>query len=155
MNTVFDLKSVQAQWVLGLILSDDLPDIAAKALAKGIESKSLIELAGLNGCETDEAKKLFGQALGELGFKNMETIDALKNYARFVSTAMLEAELMPLEGAKLIWQASRRLNLPDFHDLDGFIYAASELEDRPQDKELFEKVILEEAQRWRHFQTGA
>ncbi|MDR3414384.1 MAG: hypothetical protein P4L87_26060 [Formivibrio sp.] len=148
MNIELNLKSIQAQWVLGLIPADDLPDIAAKAVSAGIESKSLIELAGLNGSDTDETRKLFEQALNELGFGSMRKIDALRHYARFISAAILNSELAPLEGAKRIWQASRRSTLPDFHDLDAFIYAASELEDRPQDRVLFEKAILAEAARW-------
>jgi len=148
MNTNFNLKSIQARWVLGLIPADDLPDIAVKALSAGVESKSLIELAGLSGNDTDEARKLFEQALNELGCESMGKIDALRNYARIVSTSMLNLELTPLEGAKRIWQASRHSSLTDFHDLDTFIYAASELEDRPQDRALFEKAILEEAARW-------
>jgi hypothetical protein len=50
-----------------------------------------------------------------------------------------------LEGAKRIWQATLNAELNGFHDLDGFIYAASELEERPEDKALFEKAIIEEA----------
>jgi hypothetical protein len=148
MSTESDLKAIQAQWVLGLVRSDDLPDIAAQALSTGTESKSLVELAGLNRSETDEARRLFEQALSELGCEHMEKKDALKNYARIVSTAMLESKLTPLEGAERIWQASRCSRLTGFHDLDAFIYAASELETRPEDKALFEEAILQEASRW-------
>jgi hypothetical protein len=148
MTAAFDLKSIQAQWVLGLIRSDDLPDIATQALSGGIESKSLVELAGLAGNETHEARKLFDQALSELGCKGMEKTDALKRYAKIVSALILALEITPLEGAKRIWRATLNARIDEFHDLDGFIYAASELEDRPEDKALFEKGIIEEARRW-------
>ena len=137
--------------MLGLILPDDLPDIAANALSAGMESKSLVALAGLNGSETDEARKLFERALSELGCDSMEKVDALRNYARVVSVAMLKSELAPLEGAKQIWKATLNAEVENFHDLDPFIYAASELEDRPQDRALFEKAILDEAARWRAY----
>ena len=148
MSTGFDYKSVQARWVLGLIPSDDLPNIATQALSAGIESKSLAELAGLTGNETDEARKLFEQVLNELGGEGMKTADALKHYAKIVSTSILASEITPLEGAKRIWQTTLNASVPGFHDLDGFIYAASELEDRPEDKALFEKTIIDEAERW-------
>ena len=152
MSTGFDLKSIQAEWVLGLIATNDLPDIAAKAVSAGIESKSLVELAGLNGNETDEARKLFGQALNELGCRSMEKAEALGRYAKIVSTLILASEVAPLEGAKRIWQATRKAELNGFHDLDGFIYAASELEERPEDKALLEKAIIEEARSWTSFE---
>jgi hypothetical protein len=151
MSADFNMKSIQAQWVLGLILVDDLPDIAAEALSVGIESKSLVELAGLSRSETDEARKLFGQALIELGCQRMEKAEALGRYAKIVSTSILASEVTPLEGAKRIWQATRKAELNGFHDLDGFIYAASELEDRPEDKALFEKAIIEESRSWSSF----
>lgn len=152
MSKELDLKSVQAQWVLGLIPTNELPDIAAKALSAGIESKSLLVLAGLNGSETDEARKLFGQALNELGCRSMEKAEALGRYAKIVSTLILASEVAPLEGAKRIWQATRKAELNGFHDLDGFIYAASELEERPEDKALLEKAIIEEATSWSSFE---
>lgn len=149
------MKSIQAQWVLGFIPTNQLPEIAADALSAGIESKSLVELAGLNGMETDDARKAFERALNELGYKSMEKADALRNYATTVSISMVESSLAPLEGAKRIWRATLAANLTNFHDLDTFIYAASELEDRPQDKGLFEKAILEEAARWSVKETPA
>ena len=148
-SKVFDLRLLEAKWVLGLIHSEELPDIAATALTHGIESKSLIVLAGLNGSDTDEVRKLFEQALCELGCGRMEKIDAVRNYARSVSTAILESELAPLDGAKQIWKATLNAEISEFHELDAFIYAASELEDRPQDKALFEKAILQEATQWK------
>jgi hypothetical protein len=152
MGPDFNMKSVQAQWVLGMILADNLPDVAAEALSAGIESKSLIELAGLSRSETDEARKLFGQALIELDCQKMEKAEALGRYAKIVSTLILASNVTPLEGAKRIWQATLKAELKGFHDLDGFIYAASELEDRPKDTALFEKAIIEEAKSWSGFE---
>jgi len=74
--------------------------------------------------------------------------DALRKYAKQIATSILTSEVSPLEGARLIWRATLKAGVQGFRELDGFIYAASELEDRPQDKELFEKAITEEAKRW-------
>lgn len=35
-----------------------------------------------------------------------------------------------------------------FHELDPFIYAESEAEDRPSDREFFRTAIVNEATRW-------
>ena len=52
------------------------------------------------------------------------------------------------DGAKEIWRATLKARIDGFHELDAFIYAASEMEDRPQERNLFEKAIMEEAKRW-------
>jgi uncharacterized protein YbjT (DUF2867 family) len=148
MSSKFDIKSTQAEWILGLIPRDDLVDIAAEALAQGIKSKHLVELAGLSQTETQEAERLFERALDEIGQPGMVKADALKQYARIVSALILASKIAPLEGAKRIWRATLKAGIEGFHDLDGFIYAASELEDRPEDKELFESAIRDEARRW-------
>lgn len=152
MSTGFNLKSIQAEWVLGLIPTDDLPEVGAKVLSAGIESKSLRMLAGLDEHETDEARKLFEQALIELGCQSMEKAEALGRYAKIVSTLILASEVTPLEGARRIWQATRKAELNGFHDFDGFIYAASELEERPEAKALFERAIIAEATSWSSFE---
>lgn len=145
MNSQYDLKFLEAMWVLGFIPPEDLPGIAANGLAQGIDSKSLRELACLSPEEFQAASRLFKLALAELGQGTMGKRDALMQFAKNVSASILTTRMQPLDGAKLIWQAALDANLPGFHELDGFIYAASELEDRPEDRELFERAICEEA----------
>lgn len=144
----FDLISIQARWVLGIIPVDDLPDIAAGALCAGFESKSLLELAATSRRETDETRRLFNRALNELGLEPMSKSDALRLYANYISAAMLASEITPLNGAKQIWNAVLDSGMECFHDLDPFIYAASEMEDRRGETEFFEQEILKEAKRW-------
>jgi len=146
-----DLKSIQARWVLGLVPPEDLPRIATDLLCQGIESKSLVELAGLARNEGG-APALFERALDELGCGAMEPTDALKRYAKAVSTSILASETSPLEGAKRIWRATLYEGSQGWHDLDPFIYAASEAESRPEDREFFERAIVEEARRWSRFE---
>jgi hypothetical protein len=149
MNVGFDVKSIHAQWVLGLIAPDDLPDIAINAIAAGLESKSIVELAGLSKDQMGAAPGLFEKVLNDLGLRDLEKKDALKRYAKLISTSILASDITPLEGAKRIWRATIKAGVSEFHDLDGFIYAASELEDRPEDKAQFEKAIFAEAARWK------
>jgi hypothetical protein len=139
------VKLVQSKWILGLIFVDDLPDIATDLLSKGLSSESLVKLAGLSDQDSNKAVRLFGSSFEELGFEKMSKIEALKIYAKYISSLILSSELTPKRGAELIWKAKLNANIPEFHDLDAFIYAASEIEDRPEDKAMFEGGIIEAA----------
>jgi hypothetical protein len=55
------------EYVLGRVDSSQLPMIAAQALARGIDSPALCELAGLGRAEVREAGDLFAIAMAELG----------------------------------------------------------------------------------------
>lgn len=142
-----ELRQIQARWILGLISSEELPELATGLLSRGIESSSLIELAG-SASHATGMRDLFNEALDELGCRTMEATEALRVYARAVSTSILEGETPPVEGARSIWRATLLVRAHGWHELDPFIYAASEAEDRPEDRELFERAILEEAKKW-------
>lgn len=148
MNTDLDLKWLRMQWTLGLLSIWKLPEIATILISHGIESKALIELAGLTQKEPGAAD-LFEQALEELGCSPLEPIDAVRYYAKAVSASIVASEITPLEGANRIWRAAEKVNLHGFNELDPFIYAASEIPDRPWDRKFFEDAIVEEARRWR------
>ena len=142
------LELIEARYVLGQMLSDQLPAIACDLIAMGINSKSLGNLAGLSASEYPDARELFERALLELGRKKMSNELALKYFTKDVSIKILSGSLTPYEGAKLIWKTYRNTNIPDTHDYDPFIYAASEMEDRPRDRKRFERGILKEAKEW-------
>lgn len=147
-----DLNDTKALWVLGLIPSETLPQLATDALVQGYDSESLVELAGQSGEDVEKARRLFARSLEELSPSTMRTEDALRQYARMVALLILASTISPLDGARQIWSAMRSARMSDFHDLDAFVYAASELEDRPEDRELFENAILTEARRWSRFE---
>lgn len=148
MNDTYNLTQAESMWVLGLLRTDELPKLAATALAQGIESESILQLAICSPNDTKEAQQLFKQILQDAGGGRMSKIDALRHYARQISALILSADISPLDGARLIWGATINAKERGFHDLDGFIYAASEMEDRPEDKDFFENEILGEARRW-------
>jgi hypothetical protein len=93
-------------------------------------------------------RDMFAEALDELACGNMEPTEALELYAKAVSTSIVASEVRPLDGAKSIWRATLLVGVHGWHKLDPFIYAASEAESRPEDKEFFERAILEEARKW-------
>jgi hypothetical protein len=97
MSPESDLTWIQARWILGLISPEDLPRIATELLCANIESRFLVDLAGLSRTEGGAAA-LFEQALDELGCGAMEPTDALKLYANAVSASILASETTPLEG---------------------------------------------------------
>jgi hypothetical protein len=142
------LESVQAKFVLGLLTSDELPLVAQDLVAEGYESDALVELAASSGESQDKVLKLFATALAQLDKKLMSKEVALRQFAKDVSNLILSAKLTPLEGARRIWDAFKNAHIAGFHELDPFIYAASEAEDRPKDARRFEQGIVEEAKQW-------
>jgi hypothetical protein len=143
-----DLHAAVAAWVLGFIDVQDLPRVATEALSRGTDGLALRQLAGLTPVEIDEATNLFSRALHELGFPIPDKRRAALQYAARVSSLIVAREITPYHGAKSLWRASLAVGDRSFHELDPFIYAASEYEDRPEDRALFEASILEEAKRF-------
>jgi len=148
MNKQFDITLVEAMWILGIIHIEELPALAEKALSSGIESESILRLAVCSVDESEEITRLIKRILVEAGGGSMLKIEALRYYARQISSLILSSEVTPQQGARLIWTATLKAQEKDFHELDAFIYAASEMDDRPADKVFFEQAIFEEAKRW-------
>ena len=143
----FNLEIAEALWVLGMLPTEDLPDLAADAIAQGIELEALVKLAGCSPQESQEIAQLFDDFLKQKG-GGMSKMHALQLYAKIVSQQILESKVTAQDGAKEIWRATLKARIDGFHELDAFIYATSEMEDRPQERNLFEKAIMEEARRW-------
>lgn len=143
-----DILLSQALWILGFLAADQLVGIGIKGLQHGLDSTSLRLLASLSENEAMEAPVLFTQALKELGFPVIGRPEAARIYASEISRQILKCELSPKDGANILWDASIRVNEPGFHDLDTFIYAASELQSRPEDREFFIREIEKEAGLW-------
>ncbi|WP_061540200.1 hypothetical protein [Collimonas fungivorans] len=148
MNKTFDLLQIEAMWVLGMLPSAELPKLARSALTDGFESEVILQLAICSPNETEQIQKFFKQILKNGGGGAMSKIEALRHYAKQISSSILSDKISPLDGANLIWRATINAQDREFHELDSFIYAASEMEERPDDKQFFDNAIREEAQRW-------
>ncbi|MCR6488710.1 hypothetical protein M8542_38365 [Amycolatopsis sp. OK19-0408] len=62
------LRDVVWRHAAGMVYPEDLPMVAAEALARGVDSPALRELAGLGkGSATTEIENLYRDALAELG----------------------------------------------------------------------------------------
>ncbi len=133
---------------LGILLPEELPGIASAALAEGVDSKSLRILAGLTIAQHSEGNELFERALKELKYPRFSRTDALRIYIRVISGRIIDKELSPIQGAQEIWQTVIKADASGFHEGDPFIYALSELQERPQDRAFFLNEIVAEARRW-------
>lgn len=147
------LDSIEARFVLGQILSDDLPATAIDLIGRRQESKSLIKLAGSSPNDAQENVELFRRAMIELGRGKFTEESALSHFTKDISEQITAGSISPYEGAKLIWKTSRNIR-GDTNAYDTFVYAASEFENRPRDQKRFEKAIVEEAKRWTKKDVG-
>jgi hypothetical protein len=131
------LQTAASEFVLGLVGPSALPSAAVAALEDGCDSPCLRVLAGLTPAEHDEAGGLLRRALAELNVSLPSGREAVLRLARETAKRILSGETGPREGAQRIWDVS--LRLPDEHlpQFDTFIYAASEWQSRPADREKF------------------
>lgn len=143
-----DILFAQSLWVLDLLDAAQLPDVGVKALEVGMDSRALRMLASLMQDEVDEAPKLFEEALKELSMPLLDRPNAARICAKAISMKILSGELSPQDGANRLWDVSIKVHSPNFHDLDTFIYAASEISSRPEDLEFFNREIVKEAELW-------
>jgi hypothetical protein len=144
-----ELPLMQALWVLGFLPAGDLPqEVGIKALEAGMDTEALRILASLSPMETLEAKEIFEKVLTEFSLPKLSRVAATRIDAKAISKQVVDGQLSPSEGAHKLWTASVQVNDPDFHDLDPFIYAASEFDSRPEDAAFFNREIMREASEW-------
>jgi len=141
MNTE-KLEVAASKVALGLLLSEQFADVAVHALKDGCDSPSLRVLAGLTAAEADEARCLFDRALAELNVDAPNKRDAVMRLARETAQEILHGAMAPHAGAKQIWELTLRIPGENLPKLDAFVYAASEWEDRPENRQVFEDGIV-------------
>lgn len=129
MRTKFgSLDVVAAKWVLGLIPSEALPQIAVDALEAGFDTPSLRRLAGEMHPVLAETGPLFEEVLEELRTAIPDKSRAALVIAKAYATQIVDGTLSPYDGACEIWRielAVEGLML----ELGPFVYWASEWQD--------------------------
>lgn len=139
------LQTALTRFIVGSLPSDDLPDIAAHALASGLDSPSLRSLAGASRAEPREARDLFLAAVSELGFRIPSETEARRALVRLWAHQMIDGTLTPCEGSRLIWwEGWEELGRPD--DLTVFVSLASQWEDSPAYRADLERDMLAAAE---------
>jgi hypothetical protein len=141
------LELAACRVALGLLGSDDLARVGAQALALGCESPSLRILAGLPMIQVDEARAAFDRALAELNISMPNERAAIMRLAREAARGIVSGAISAYVGAKRIWDFTLCAPREELPELDAFVYAASEWEDRPEDRQAFEQGILAAAER--------
>jgi hypothetical protein len=116
---------VAARWVLGLIPSQELPQIATEALEAGLDSPALRELAGELHPTLDASGPLGEEILDEIGVGIPDRSRAGFVLARAYAAQINDGTLSPYEGARQIWRIQIGVEglMPE---LGPFVYWASE-----------------------------
>jgi len=116
---------VAAKWVLGLIPSQALPQLATDAMEAGFDSPALRELAGELHPTLGASGPLFETILDEIGVGIPDRSRAGLVLARSYAAQITAGTLSPYEGARKIWRL--QIDIEGLrHDLGPFAYWASE-----------------------------
>jgi hypothetical protein len=129
---------------IGDLGTEELPDLAADGLARGVDSPSLRLLAGTSRHDVRDARDLLIEAMSELGIPLPSEADGRRALVRFWARRMVEGSLSPIEASRRIWwEGWSELGCPD--DLTVFVGLASEWEDAPDHRAEYERDMLAEA----------
>jgi hypothetical protein len=124
--------------------TEELPDLAAAALAEGVDSPALRLLAGTSRQDVRESRDLFMQAMSELGVSPPTEAQARQVLVLFWAQQMIDGELSPYEGSRLIWREGY-LELGQPANLVPFVGLASEWEDSPTYRPQYERDMIASA----------
>ncbi|SCL22384.1 hypothetical protein GA0074692_1384 [Micromonospora pallida] len=138
------MRDVGVRVLLGEVASEKLPLIAAQALADGLDSPSLRELAGLSHEEHREARELLDQVIDELGLPGLPDEDqaiweTVWSYARRI----VSGAIPPVDGAHAIACYAGGLMYPE--SLVRFAFLADLWEDGAARRAPLEQDIVREA----------
>ena len=136
------LRLLAARELLHFVGPAALVSAAADALGQGVDSPSIRQLAGMDSGEGDDVRAVFDTALRELGIEKPSPREATMLIAAEVARRIEASTVSPYEGAKEIWHLAVGLHPEHFPELDPFVYAASEWDERPRDQQLFAAGIL-------------
>jgi hypothetical protein len=89
-----------------------------------------------------DARALFEDVLSELRLSVPTPREAMLILAHRIANDILAGAIPPRRGAEQIWRASLRVPEQRFPQLDTFVYAASEWEDRPQARNVLAEGIV-------------
>jgi hypothetical protein len=149
--TKLELTEAAAFWVMDLLPSEHLPDMATHALAAGHDSPTLRQLAG----ETERIRSTVGPlwetSLRELGIAFPSRASAQLVVARHYARRIVERTMTPYEGARRIWMDAANDAFPHeakndvWDQLSVFVGLASQWEDDTRRRRESEREIVERA----------
>jgi hypothetical protein len=129
---------------IGEQASEALPDLAANALVRGLDTESLRELAGTPAREVRDSRDLFLRSVSELGWTIPDELTARRELAIYTASEMADGRLEPYEASSWIWHSAWwQLGTPN--DLGVFVGLASEWEDHPAKRPELERLMVQQA----------
>lgn len=136
------LRRAAMQLALGEQPIEDLPMIAAEALADGLDSPALVELAGLSRRDPPaDIRDLFVEAMAELGLPLPGVEDAWRERMLGAAEGMLTSSLTPYEASNEIYWCACHLERTDTTTMlvDLFVGLWSSWEDWPDERVSIER----------------
>lgn len=139
------IELAEALWTLGLLPQEEMSRVGLSVLEYHPDNEAAAILAGLGANESTDASRWFEKMLEALGREHMTREVALEQYVREVCQDIVARGCSAYEGSKSIWRVVLASGLST-HRYDPFIYAASEYEDRPSDRDFFASAIIKAAE---------
>jgi hypothetical protein len=140
-----NLEEFAAKLLLDMELPEGVANVAAEALGRGDDSPTLRALAVVSSPRKEEVLALLNRTFDEMGIRLLDPESAARFLAHRMARNISNNTVSPYEGAKAIWNLATRLRPLRLPELDPFIYAASEWEERTEDRALFERAIVDSA----------
>ena len=98
---------------LGKVANEELIQWAIASLERGIESQSLILLAGLLAPESGGAIELFKKSIAELGIHAPSSKELMIYQAKHIAQQIMHGEIPPSLGCAQIGEIAIRLDWPN------------------------------------------
>ena len=127
----FKPQIIEARWILRILPSEEVPQIAQKALELGYDGKNIARIAGLNHPTNADLLSLFSGFLAELGANSIQSQNqAGWVLAEAIAQGICDGWVEPYDGARFIWrEIVNRLWPNQQHRLLSFVGNASKYED--------------------------
>ena len=139
-----NLQTAYARWLLALEPPEWIPTLACKLLENGIETPSVVEVAGLHKPTNRDAAEIIERMFSELGLKPLSKREAAVMYARQIAFEVVREAIAPYVGASLlceIWRIS-----PDIESsLSDFVYLADIYHDPGESQDQLDELIRQSA----------
>jgi hypothetical protein len=136
------LEFAIAQFVLGDMLTEDLPLLGQQLLCDNFDSPSLRQLAASSGDDSEAIVRRFTGAMDELGMAVPPPSGAGLVVARSIAEHILAGQITPYDGARRIW-SKVYTRFPQLKELLPFVGLASEYEDDEKHRAYYVTRIVE------------
>lgn len=143
-----NLLLFQSKWLLAQLSRKELQETIQEVVDARQEGWLVLDGIEESLLTKEEIDNLIEEFLKVQNSGRLSKLEALKIYTTHIANQILSKTIEPYLGARAIWAASLKAKIAGYHGVDPFIYAASELEDRPRERVFFEAAIVEEAQQW-------